>query len=88
MDARVTLKTKSCILILKDTCFLLGSCGNSVSSESASSPGDFLLKQWGKTEPYAGYSQFQASLLLYFQMSLDTFTLTLIHPIWGQDEGL
>lgn len=65
MDARVTLKTKSCILILKDTCFLLGSCGNSVSSESASSPGDFLLKQWGKTEPYAGYSQFQAFLCCF-----------------------
>lgn len=46
IDATVTLK--KCILILKETHFLFGPCGNNVSTKWAGSPLAFLPKKRGK----------------------------------------
>lgn len=81
IDAGVPLeKKKNSVSILKDTCFFPESCGNNVSTKSACSPLAFLPQLWGTPPPSAGYSQWQAFLLLYFQMLKDTSTLPLKHP--------
>lgn len=79
MDAGVPLEKKNSVSILKDTCFFSESYGNNASTKSACSPLAFLPQLWGKP-PSAGYSQWQAFLLLYFQMLKDTSTLPLRHP--------